>query len=56
MDFVRQGKPGPRGRTDHRITAAGEKLLKTGWRDLIERGSRFGLGPASLLAETLPNG
>ena len=47
--FVRQGKPGPRGRTDHRITAAGEKLLKTGWRDLIERGSRFGLGPVSLL-------
>ena len=36
--FVRQGKPGPRGRTDHRITAAGRKLLRTGWRDLIEGG------------------
>ena len=36
--FVRQGKPGRRGRTDHRITPAGKKLLKTGWRDLIEDG------------------
>ena len=36
--FVRQGKPGPRGRTDHRITSVGKKLLKTGWRDLIEDG------------------
>ena len=36
--FVRQGKPGSRGRTDHRITPAGKKLLKTGWRDLIEDG------------------
>lgn len=36
--FVRQGKPGSRGRTDHRITPAGKKLLKTGWRDLLEDG------------------
>jgi DNA-binding PadR family transcriptional regulator len=36
--FVRQGKPGPRGRTDNRITPAGKKLLKTGWRGLIEDG------------------
>jgi DNA-binding PadR family transcriptional regulator len=35
---VRQGESGPRGRTDHRITPAGKKLLKTGWRDLIEDG------------------
>ena len=36
--FVRMGKPGPRGRTDYRITPAGKKLLKSGWRDLIEYG------------------
>lgn len=36
--FVRQGKPGARGRTDHWITSAGKKLLKTGWRELIENG------------------
>lgn len=37
-ELVRQGKPGPRGRTDHRITPAGKKLLKAGWRGLIEDG------------------
>ena len=36
--FVRQGKPGPRGRTIHRITSAGKKQLKTGWRTLLEEG------------------
>lgn len=36
--FVRQCKPGSRGRTDHRITPAGKKLLKTTWQDLIEDG------------------
>lgn len=36
--LIRQGRPGPRGRTDHQITPAGKKLLKTGWRDLIEYG------------------
>ncbi len=36
--FVRQGKPGPRGRTDARITAAGKKQLKSGWRSLIDAG------------------
>jgi DNA-binding PadR family transcriptional regulator len=35
---VRQGKPGSRGRTEHRITVAGKKLLKTGWKSLIEDG------------------
>jgi DNA-binding PadR family transcriptional regulator len=36
--FVRQGKPGSRGRTEHRTTLAGKKLLKTGWKSLIEDG------------------
>ncbi|QNI31163.1 hypothetical protein H7849_18990 [Alloacidobacterium dinghuense] len=35
---VRQGKPGPRGRTDHKITATGKKLLNAGWRTLLEDG------------------
>ncbi|MGB6132888.1 MAG: hypothetical protein WBG54_13990 [Acidobacteriaceae bacterium] len=33
-----QGKPGPRGRTEHRITAAGRRRLNSGWSDLIEGG------------------
>ena len=37
-DFVRHGKPGPRGRTDHRITPAGKKQLKTAWRALFDAG------------------
>jgi DNA-binding PadR family transcriptional regulator len=36
--LVRQGKSGSRGRTDHRITPAGKKLLKIGWKSLIEDG------------------
>jgi DNA-binding PadR family transcriptional regulator len=36
--FVRQGKPGSRGRTDHSITSAGRKFLKNGWRVLLEDG------------------
>jgi len=36
--FVRQGKPGVRGRTDYRVTPAGKKFLKAGWRILIEDG------------------
>ncbi len=36
--FVRQGKPGSRGRTDHTITPAGKRFLKSGWRSLIEDG------------------
>jgi DNA-binding PadR family transcriptional regulator len=36
--LVRQGKPGSRGRTEHRVMPAGKKLLKTGWRNLIEEG------------------
>ncbi len=34
--FIRQGKPGVRGRTDHKTTATGRKFLKTAWRTLIE--------------------
>jgi len=36
--LVGQGKPGSRGRTEHRVTPAGKKLLKTGWKSLIEDG------------------
>ena len=31
-------KPGPRGRTEHRITTAGRRHLETSWRQLIEDG------------------
>jgi DNA-binding PadR family transcriptional regulator len=37
--FVRQGKPGARGRTDHRITSAGKKQLKFAWRTLLDNGA-----------------
>jgi DNA-binding PadR family transcriptional regulator len=36
--FVRQGKPGVRGRTDYKVSAAGKKLLRDGWLPLIEAG------------------
>ncbi len=36
--FVRQGKPGARGRADYKATAAGEKLVRHGWLPLIEAG------------------
>lgn len=36
--MVSVGKPGPRGRTGHRITAEGRRFLKTGWRELIDDG------------------
>jgi DNA-binding PadR family transcriptional regulator len=36
--FVDQGKPGPRRRANYRITAAGRRNLKRGWKDLIEDG------------------
>ncbi|MGA1984048.1 MAG: hypothetical protein ABSG84_16485 [Acidobacteriaceae bacterium] len=35
---VRQGKPGVRGRTDYKVTAAGSKALKAGWLPLVEAG------------------
>ena len=36
--LIRQGKPGLRGRTECRITAAGRKQLKSGWQTLIDEG------------------
>src|ERR1700719_1935769 len=36
--LVRQGRLGPRGRTDYQATAAGKRLLKDGWLGLIEEG------------------
>ena len=36
--LVRRGKPGARGRTDYKVSAAGKKLLRDGWLPLIEAG------------------
>ena len=36
--LVVRGKSGPRGRMAHKITTAGRRRLKDGWRDLIDRG------------------
>jgi DNA-binding PadR family transcriptional regulator len=36
--FVFQGKPGPRGRTVHKITAEGRRYLKSGWKELVQDG------------------
>jgi DNA-binding PadR family transcriptional regulator len=36
--LVCQGKRGPRGRTDYKVTATGKRLLKDGWLALIEDG------------------
>jgi DNA-binding PadR family transcriptional regulator len=36
--LVVRAKPGPRGRTEHRITAAGRRKLDYGWTELIEVG------------------
>ncbi len=36
--LVRQGKPGVRGRSDYKVSAAGRKLLRYGWLPLIEAG------------------
>lgn len=36
--FVLQGKPGPRGRADHKITADGRRYLKDSWRQMIDHG------------------
>ena len=33
-----QGKAGPRGRTDFKVTAAGTRTLKSSWRGLIDQG------------------
>ena len=34
--YVRRGKPGPRGRTEFELTAAGRRYLQTGWQTLLE--------------------
>src|ERR1019366_7723728 len=36
--FVRQGKPGARGRTDYKVSAAGKRLLRDAWLPLVEAG------------------
>jgi len=36
--LILKGKPGPRGRTGHKITAEGRRYLNIGWKDLIEDG------------------
>jgi DNA-binding PadR family transcriptional regulator len=36
--WTAQRKPGPRGRTEHTITAAGRQHLQDGWRQLIKEG------------------
>jgi hypothetical protein len=36
--LVRHGKPGARGRADHKVSAAGKRLLRDGWLPLIEAG------------------
>lgn len=36
--YVRQGKPAARRRLDYKITATGRKLLKGGWKSLLESG------------------
>jgi DNA-binding PadR family transcriptional regulator len=34
--YVRRGKPGPRGRTEYEVTAAGRRYLQAGWQPLLE--------------------
>src|ERR1017187_423349 len=36
--FVRRSKPGARGRTDYKMSAAGKRLLRDGWLPLVEAG------------------
>lgn len=36
--MVSVGRPGPRGRTGHRITAEGRRSLRSGWRELVDDG------------------
>jgi DNA-binding PadR family transcriptional regulator len=36
--LVRQAKPGARGRTDYKVSAAGKRFLREGWLPLIEAG------------------
>jgi DNA-binding PadR family transcriptional regulator len=36
--FVRQGKPGARGRIEYKVSAAGRKFLRDGWLPFIQAG------------------
>jgi DNA-binding PadR family transcriptional regulator len=36
--LVLQSEPGPRGRADYKITAAGRRYLKSGWKGLVDDG------------------
>src|ERR1039457_3602574 len=36
--LVRPGEAGGRGRTDYKVTAAGNKALSAGWLSLVEAG------------------
>jgi hypothetical protein len=36
--MVLLGKPGARGRLDHKITADGRRYLQSGWKDLVDNG------------------
>jgi DNA-binding PadR family transcriptional regulator len=36
--LIVQGKPGLRGRTDHKVTAEGRRYLNRGWKDLMVDG------------------
>lgn len=36
--LVRQGRPGARGRTDYKVSAAGKRALRDGWHPLIAAG------------------
>lgn len=36
--FVRQGSPGARGRTDYKVSAAGKRALRDGWQPLVAAG------------------
>jgi DNA-binding PadR family transcriptional regulator len=36
--FIERAEPGVRRRADHHVTREGRKILKDGWRELIEEG------------------
>lgn len=36
--WIRQSKPGARGRMEYGITATGRRRLRTGWQELIDQG------------------
>ena len=36
--MILPGKPGARGRRNHKITAEGRRYLQSGWKDLVDKG------------------